>query len=284
MENKNVAKQSGVWTYKQGDHSFHLYYEEEGIGDRHVVLLHGFAVHSYVWRYTLSALANAGYHVWALDFLGHGKSDKPLDVIYDGDFLTLQVEHFIRSKNLKQPVVVGNSLGGGVAALVALKMESEIRALILIDALVEEFTPSFSIRLAIFLGSWLTPFVGKTTARKILNEVYFDKKKISEELVSIYAMPYESEEEVAVFIKMLQSFDNLQLKKIAKNSLKIHVPTLIIWGKNDPWMPDEYYQRVIANFPNAAKVLIPHCGHVPQEECPEETNRAILDFLSKLPR
>ena len=62
---------------------------------------------------------------------------------------------------------------------------------------------------------------------------------------------------------------------------EIQVDTLIIWGRDDAWIPLEDGFKFKEALPNATLEVIPFCGHIPQEEKPEETARLILEFLSE---
>jgi pimeloyl-ACP methyl ester carboxylesterase len=59
----------------------------------------------------------------------------------------------------------------------------------------------------------------------------------------------------------------------------INVPTLIVWGRNDPIIPLKNAFRFQADISNAQVRVIDNCGHIPQEEKPEETAKAIFEFL-----
>ena len=59
----------------------------------------------------------------------------------------------------------------------------------------------------------------------------------------------------------------------------ISAPTLVIWGDDDRWIPLAHADRFVAAIAGARKVVIPACGHVPQEEKPAEVARLLLEFL-----
>ena len=61
---------------------------------------------------------------------------------------------------------------------------------------------------------------------------------------------------------------------------RIQAPTLVLWGDDDRWIPIAHADRFVAAIPGARKVVIPACGHVPQEEKPEEVARLLLEFLA----
>jgi len=63
---------------------------------------------------------------------------------------------------------------------------------------------------------------------------------------------------------------------------QIQMPTLVITGDDDRIVPTEQSVRLAGELPNAELVVIPNCGHVPHEECPQEFLQAVRRFVSKL--
>jgi len=61
---------------------------------------------------------------------------------------------------------------------------------------------------------------------------------------------------------------------------RIQAPTLVLWGDADRWIPIAHADRFVAAIPGARKVVVAACGHVPQEEKPEEVARLLLAFLA----
>src|SRR6266571_1209063 len=109
-----------------------LRYVESGNGPS-VVLIHGFGGSIYGWRRTIEPLAAAGFHVVAFDAKGFGFSDKPAHGYSNGDYARL-VLALVDSLHLPDPVLVGHSMGGAIAAEAALRAPDRIRGLVLVDA------------------------------------------------------------------------------------------------------------------------------------------------------
>ncbi len=107
-----------------------LYYETHGRGQP-VVFVHGLGLTADMWRYQIEAIAPS-YRIIALDTRGHGRSDKPPGpytmAMYVQDMLGL-LDHL----GLKAPVVIGLSMGGGIAQSIALAAPERARALGLIS-------------------------------------------------------------------------------------------------------------------------------------------------------
>ena len=106
---------------------------ECGIGDDILVCLHGAGSRADRFEQNLSGLAARGYHVFALDFPGHGFAAKPGEFEYGVRFFADVVQDFLHQ--LDHPVVfVGTSLGGHVAAMVACREPDRVRAAVLVGA------------------------------------------------------------------------------------------------------------------------------------------------------
>src|SRR3989344_502255 len=113
-----------------------LYFRRYGSG-RPVVALHGFGATSYTWRHMLAPLA-AGHDVWTLDLRGHGKSDRPGGAHYALKDYADQVFEFIKRNDIKDLTLMGHSMGGGVALLVAMRLLREkqtLHSLIVVDSI-----------------------------------------------------------------------------------------------------------------------------------------------------
>lgn len=270
------------WQWDLSGDTYAIHYIERGQGPRHVIFLHGFAAHSFTWRYMIDELAREGYHVWSMDLIGSGLSDKPLEVAYDLQLFTHQIEAFMQAKHIPQASLVGNSMGGGLALAMAIKLPHCVQSLVLIDAFAFPMKLPSYFAIAKSLGKWSKPFMGNFAVKQILKQVIYDPNKILEEQVQAYAFPLHTSGGKDAFLKTLQNFTEKDIERLTLHYKDIHVPLLIIWGEKDVWMPLHYFHKVAQAFPKAKTFLIPNCGHAPQEECPAEVNQALLHFLDHL--
>jgi pimeloyl-ACP methyl ester carboxylesterase len=274
-------QQKTFWQWQSSLGSYAIHYVEKGTGPHHVLLLHGFAAHSFTWSFVIDDLAKAGYHVWSIDLIGSGWSDKPLHVPYHLHLFIDQIEAFMQSKHIQQAAVVGNSMGGGLALALSIFHPHRVQSLVLIDALIFPLKLPLYFATTRFIGKWAKPFMGQSMTHQILKQVMYDQKKISKEQIEAYTFPFHTSGGKDAFIQTLQNFNPKDLENLAVHFKEIKVPILIIWGEKDRWMPLNYFKRVSKTFPQATTLLIPHCGHIPQEECPVEVNKALLKFLTK---
>lgn len=276
MENKTF------WRWNVSSASYSIHYVEKGSGPQHVLLIHGFAAHSYTWKFLIDELAEAGYHVWALDLLGFGYSDKPPKAQYGLDLFIAQIEAFMGEMGIRSASLVGHSMGGGLSLATSILHGDRVQSLVLIDALAYPIKLPIYFFLTKVLGNLSRPFFGKGMTKRILKDLMHDPKKISQEQIEAYSLPYDMPGGKYALIRTLQNFRPEELDQLAPHFKNIKVPILLIWGEQDKWMPQSYYQQLSKALPHAQHALIANCGHIPQEEYPQTTLKAILKFYNHI--
>jgi pimeloyl-ACP methyl ester carboxylesterase len=250
------------------------HYLEAGSGPP-VVLLHGLGADARAWRSTVPALAKTA-HVYALDFLGFGQSEKP-QTPYRVSTLTDFVSGFIDALQIKKATVVGHSLGGWVAARLAASHPDQVDKLVLVDA--AGYAEDQARLIHDFL-SQLDPSTAKA-AEQILNSLNSMPASDQEALRSL-AMSY--------FARRLSRPDGFATASVVESILKgqdvldgslgqIKAPTLIVWGRDDQVVPLRAADAFAQDVPGARKIILDGCGHRPQLECPAAFNAELLMFL-----
>lgn len=281
-EQQKLKQGKSFWEWPSVYGSLNMHYVEKGEGSNHIILLHGFRSHSYTWKEVIGPLAEAGYHVWAIDLIGYGLSDKPEQAIYNMDFFKDQVESFIQAKGITKMHLVGNSMGGAVALSIALANPHQIHSLILLNALGYPLEMPLYLSLAKHASQLWAPFLGPTMIRYCLQQIVYYPEQVTDEQVEAYALPYRFPGGIAASICTLRKFDNQHLIEMGRHYGSLSFPVFIIWGDHDNLIPVTHYENFIKDFPHADKLLITHCGHIPQEENPQAVLSAILPFLDKL--
>lgn len=272
------------WQWNSPLGSYAIHYIEKGSGPHHVILQHGFAAHSFTWRFIMDELAKAGYHVWSMDLIGYGLSDKPTNIAYNFQLFLNQMEAFMQAKHIDQASLIGNSMGGALVLAQSIYHPDRVKSLVLIDALSFPMPLPFYFSLTRTFGKWMKPFMGRFVVKQILKEIIYDPNKITEEQIKAYSLPLSMPGGKDALVQTLQNFSEIELDFLSSHFKDIHVPTLIIWGENDDWMPLSYFHQLSQAFPQAHTLVIPRCGHAPQEECPAEVNQALLHFFEHLKR
>ena len=258
------------------------YTEYPGSG-QDIFLLHGFASSTYTWEKIAPVLQARGYHVWALDMKGFGWSDKPEDADYSPWQLMKEVNAWMDKMGLRKVVFVGNSLGGAIAWNMALVHPEKVKKLVLLDAAGFMHDIPFPVRLSGLPGAAGVArlFLGRWIIQDTLKQVYFDPTSITAEQIDAYYNRLRTENALGALTALGRSIWTISSQEYASRIPEIQVDTLIIWGRDDAWIPLKDGFKFKETLPNATLEVIPFCGHMPQEEKPEETARLIIEFLSE---
>ncbi|MCF8126991.1 MAG: alpha/beta hydrolase [Deltaproteobacteria bacterium] len=259
------------------------HYTEYPASGQDIFMLHGFASSTYTWEKVAPMLQANGYHVWALDMKGFGWSDKPEDADYSPEQLLKEVNGWMDEMGLRKVVFVGNSLGGGIAWEMALMHPDKVKQLVLIDAAGFIHQMPGLVRLAGLPGASHVAgiFFGRWAVQDALKQVYFDPTLIRTEQIDAYYNRMRTENALGALTALARSVSTLPSEEYASRIPEIQVDTLIIWGRDDAWIPQEDGFKFKEALPNARLEVIPFCGHIPQEENPEETAGLIMEFVSK---
>src|SRR5687768_13936451 len=184
-----------------------LYCELSGSGDP-IIALHGLGASLYSWRELVGKIPNR--QLILIDFRGAGKSDKPSDNRYSTHEQARLISQYIREKNFQNLTLMGNSYGGAVALLVALKLgetnedRKRLSRLILIGSgAYKEGLPSHLKMLrAPIIGRSVLFFAPRKGIKKVLRDSYYDKCGITDEQIDAYVEPIGSSEGRNALVQM----------------------------------------------------------------------------------
>lgn len=259
-----------------------------------IVLIHGFGASIGHWRKNIPVLAAAGYRIFAIDLLGFGKSDKPpLDYSLD---IWSDLLHDFWTAHIQTPAVfVGNSIGGLLTLMLLAEHSSIAAGGVLINCAgglnhrPNELSPPLRLVMGAFTRLVSSPVVGsflfnrirqKNRLRTTLKQVYRDHTAITDELIDLIYDPSCDPGAQKVFASILTAPAGPHPTKLLPD---IQQPLLVLWGEDDPWTPitgATIYQDVAALHPERVKfAAIPNAGHCPHDECPDQVNQLILDWL-----
>jgi 4,5:9,10-diseco-3-hydroxy-5,9,17-trioxoandrosta-1(10),2-diene-4-oate hydrolase len=261
-----------------------LSYKTIGQGNVNIILLHGLGLNLNFWQKNMSTLAQFA-KVYALDLIGFGQSEKE-GANYSLDEYVETVISFIKTKKLKNVILIGHCFGSAISLKLTNDHPELITKLIMINL------PCFSIDIHIFLRLVTLPIIGKLLAsplsKKALQNVlqlnFHKKQKIDQDLMDEHYLYASSKKSIMAFQKTLQQYVDIRgIKKAVLNeaeSTKIEsIPTLVIWGKDDNIIPISHLEKMTKKITNATVFIFEDCGHMPQFEYPHEVNKLILDFL-----
>ncbi|MBM6583142.1 alpha/beta fold hydrolase [Microvirga sp. BT689] len=262
-----------------------MHFEKQGSGPP-VVLIHGIGAYSFSWREMTTALRE-DHTLYALDLLGFGQSPAPPNFPYTMAAQAEAVSAFIKAQSLINPVLIGHSMGGGVALRIAEQAERKgqpkLERLVLI-APVAYPPPKASLgpdlnSLMGFLGSpdLDLSMISVQLVTQILDEAYADSSLISAKQVDGYAKGLSSRAQLKAFLEHSRRLSEIAVS--ATDLGNITIPTLVIWGEQDSFLPPSDGRRLKDALGNASLEMIDNCGHIPHEERPAETRALLKNFL-----
>jgi pimeloyl-ACP methyl ester carboxylesterase len=272
---------------RQTSGSLSLYKEVYGSGDP-ILCLHGLGANMFSWRHFITPFSRH-HKLILVDFKGSGKSPKPRDTHYSIEEKADEIYRFILEENLTNLTLVGNSLGGAVALLVALRLSQQdpdrLSKLVLIDSAGEkENVPAHLKLVRSILGApviYLTP--SKLAVKMTLRMCYYDRKKPTKEQVEAYAAPLATWGGRHALLQTARQCIPPNVDELIAKLNTIIVPTLILWGRQDKVIPLRVGELLHQAIPNSILEIIDECGHVPQEEKPDETIEKLSKFLMAHP-
>ena len=248
-----------------------------------VVLLHGLGASMYAWRRNLAAVAAAGFRVIAFDNRGFGLSDKP-SAPYDNAAYARLVIALMDSLRLTDAVLVGHSMGGEIAAQVAIEYPARVRGLVVVGSAGLGAREPLLFRVARWpvLGPAALALRGRGFTARLLRSTYYDPGKVTEADVDQYYAPVAQPEYGRALRGVLQQF---RFTALEGRLDRIAAPTLVLWGEEDRWVPMGLGRALAAGITRSAFVTVPRAGHSVQEEAPDEVNHLVIRFLKDgLPR
>jgi pimeloyl-ACP methyl ester carboxylesterase len=241
-----------------------------GQGDTTLLLLHGYGESLMAWRATFDLLA-AHYKVIAIDLPGFALSDKP-GAPYDLASYQRRLGDFLARWTSGPVVVVGHSMGGELAAALALDHPDRVVAAVLLAPAGNGLSPIYSDAkgLKTDLRGWVATILSTALPPQ-------DPAWLAEPPDRANYAPASDPAYRAAAIQVLRDFDFTALK----DSLAlIRQPVLLIWGRQDPTIPFDIGESVAARLPCRRFVPLDHVLHRPHQTNPDTVLSEIETFLA----
>jgi len=246
-----------------------------------VILLHGDLSSTYTWRHLIEPLARTR-RVHAIDLPGHGFSEKPANAPYTTTWMAGHVAAYMQAAGVPSAVIVGNSMGGEVASEVAALYPRVTRGLVLIAPAglrtEEQEVPDLAVRILRWpvVGDIATIFPFRSHLAGVLRDAYYDPTRVTDIDIDTYYVALRSRNGLAAFVARVRRAASVDRTSIVRT---IGAPTLILVGEVDRLVPVSVARRYGETIAKSRTVVIERAGHLPQEERPDATLRAIEEWL-----
>jgi pimeloyl-ACP methyl ester carboxylesterase len=236
-----------------------------------LILVHGLGARVEDWGAMLPELAAKGFHVYAPDLLGYGRSPQP-DVDYSISLQEQTVANFMQAIHVPRADVGGWSMGGWVAMKLAIDHPEMVDRLVIYDSAGIYFPATFQPDL-------FTP-----------NDVAGIKKLFGMLSPNPYNVPDFASEAA---VRKLQA--NAWVLRRSMSSMtngkdlldfrlyKISQPMLIVWGSKDILIPLSVGEAIHKSVPQSVLNVIDGCGHLAPAECAAPVIEGTVDFLRAEP-
>lgn len=256
-----------------------------------LILLHGLLGYSFSWRFALPALAPYTT-VYAPDMMGAGFSDRVPEIDYTMRGTARRVLRFIEGLGLSSPEIdlLGTSHGGAVAMFAAAEClggasSVRVRRLVLV-APVNPFSAH---------GRWMAPFFGSALGASLFRlsiarmnflypywhaRMFGDRSRIPPGTIEGYLAPLAKPGLFEHALSIVRSWTR-DLRDLEATLPKLAgIPTLLMWGSKDSAVYASSAEPLAKYLPNSKLIVFPGVGHLPYEECPEEFDRELIEYLN----
>lgn len=268
---------------KDGETAFRIHYNDVGNGAETVVMLHGSGPGATGWANfsrNIEPLVDMGYRVLLVDCPGWGKSDAVVNTGSRSELNARVLKGVLDALDIERTHIIGNSMGGHSAVAFALANPQRVGKLILMGGGTggpSQFVPMPTEGIKLLNGLYKTPTI--ENLKRMMNVFVFDASALTDDLMQ------------ARLDNMLARRDHLEnfVKSLAANPKQftdygarlseIAAPTLIVWGREDRFVPMDVGLRLLAGLPNAQMHVFSRCGHWAQWEHAQAFNRMVVDFL-----
>ena len=247
-----------------------------------VVMLHGFTGSKENW-YPLAAALQGRYRLLIPDLPGWGESERKPDLVYGFTQQAVNVDAFIREVSPGKPVLLlGHSMGGGIAALVAARYPEEVARVGLLDAAGVRFKDN-AFGLDVLAGG--NPFGVEDDAslQRYIDIVFHDAK----------AKPWLPWPASTALIRKRRAdaaFEQGVLDRIGRSdesllpgdeAVRIRQPALLLWCRQDAVIDPSAMGLYAQRIPQARTVLLDGCGHMSLMERPREVADAVVKLIDR---
>lgn len=267
-----------------------VHYKQMGSGEPVIILLHGFGASVFSWREVMTPLANHGT-VIAFDRPAFGLTQRPMPGEWQGqnpyspEAQVALVIGLMDALKIDRAILIGNSAGGTVALSTALAYPQRINGLVLVDA-------------AVYSGggapAWIRPLlrlpqydrVGQLISRSLLQNgdrliesAWHDPARITAQVLEGYRKPLKVNNWDRALWELTKASG---ASNLATRLPEVKMPVLVVSGDDDRIVPTDQSVRLSEEIDGARLVVFTACGHVPQEECPDQFLQAVLPFVQSL--
>ncbi len=243
-----------------------LSYLKSGSGSINLILLHGLAGSSYIWKRFMSSNVDI-FTCWAFDMKGFGDSSKPQHAAdYKLDKLGKEMLEAALKLDIADPIVIGHSMGGQVAMSMACTAPDAVGALVVVDSGPK---PSLKVK------EWLNELENKNDLEGFMKSkvpTFFNSLSYAEERSMVKEAMKMSFASLDGLLRNILKFDATECMK------RLTIPTMLIFGESDKNRSLVELRELNALVRGSRLYVIKNSKHCPMYENEREFSRRIREF------
>ncbi len=277
------AASSRLIRIREGDLDLQLHYNDLGTGDEVIVMLHGSGPGASGWanfHRNIEPLVVAGYRVILMDCPGWSKSDPIVCTGSRSDLNARALKGLMDALSIEKAHLIGNSMGGHSAVACALANPTRVSKLVLMGGGTggpSQFVPMPTEGIKLIQALYRDPTI--ENLKRMMAVFVFDTSSLTD---ALYQARLDNmmarRDHLENFVKSAAA-NPKQFPDVGHRLGEVTAPTLVIWGRDDRFVPMDVGLRLVWGLPNAELHIFNRCGHWAQWEHADKFNRMVLDFL-----
>lgn len=255
-----------------------IYYEHYKNADKQsLVLIHGFLSSTFSFRKLIPLLKN-DFNLIAVDLPPFGRSEKSKKFIYSYKNMAEVVLELIQLLNVKNPILVGHSMGGQISLYAAKQRPELIKKVVLLcsSGYLKKSPPSLIFGTHVpYFYLYIKHWISKQGVLKNLANVVHDRSLIDQEMIEGYMKPFLDDQ---IFMAMTRLIRHREGDLSTADLNSIETPSLLIWGEEDKVVPIQIGHRLHGDLPDSRFFSLKKTGHLVPEENPAYVSDKIANF------
>jgi 2-hydroxy-6-oxonona-2,4-dienedioate hydrolase len=270
---------------REGDLELQLHYNDAGSSADTVVMLHGSGPGASGWsnfHRNVEPMVNAGYRVILMDAPGWSKSDPIVSTGSRSELNARALKGLIDVLDIDKVHIVGNSMGAHSAVAFALANPKRVHKLVLMGGGTggtSSFVPMPTEGIKLIAALYRAPTL--ENLQRMMNVFVHDTSTLTEELIQgRLANMLARKDHLENFVRSSE-LNPRQFPDVGPRLGEIAAPALVIWGRDDRFVPLDTGLRLVAGLQDAELHVFCKCGHWAQWEHAERFNRMVIEFLAR---
>lgn len=279
------ASSSRMARIREGDLDAQVHYNDFGSGDNVVIMLHGSGPGASGWanfNRNVEPLVTAGYRVILMDCLGWSKSDPVVNTGSRSHLNARTLKGLMDVLGIARAHLVGNSMGAHSVVAFALDNPDRVGKLIMMGGGtggLSSFVPMPTEGIKLIGALYRDPTIDNL--KRMMNVFVYDSSNLTDALFQARLdNMLARREHLENFVKSTTA-NPKQFPDVGHRLGEIAAPALVIWGRDDRFVPLDVGLRLVTGLQDAELHVFSKCGHWAQWEHADKFNRMVLEFLSR---